>query len=98
MRGPPIPDFAALIRATKKEERRARSPAFSFPRALTRKDQFASLRPPVKATRGLVGESPDPGASTTTTVFTLTRLYRSIASSLVRRMQPDEIAEPIYSG
>src|ERR1700753_2705590 len=31
-------------------------------------------------------------------VPTLTRPYRSIASSLVRRMQPEEIDAPIYSG
>ena len=46
----------------------------------------------------VVGESPEPGASTTTGVPILTRLNRSIASSLVRRMQPDEIADPMYSG
>src|SRR5215467_7096665 len=51
-----------------------------------------------KATRGLNGESPSFGRSTTTGAPTFTRLYRSITSSLVSRMQPDEMAWPIYSG
>ena len=38
------------------------------------------------------------GHSTTTIVPSCTRLYRSIASSLVTRMQPEEIACPMYSG
>ena len=38
------------------------------------------------------------GPNTITCVPVFTRLYRSIASSLVIRMQPDEIACPIYSG
>src|SRR6266480_6505250 len=37
------------------------------------------------------------GARTTTTTPIFTRLYRSITSSLVIRIQPDEIALPIYS-
>src|ERR1700746_1763022 len=44
------------------------------------------------------GVSPWCGSSTTTMVPIFTRLYRSITSSLVIRMQPDEIEEPIYSG
>src|SRR5262249_11549728 len=57
------------------------------------------VRPSVyDATCGLSGESPWPGLSTTTGAPTLTRPYRSITSSLVMRMQPDEIAWPIYSG
>ena len=36
--------------------------------------------------------------STTTVAPTLTRVYRSITSSLVSRMQPEEIARPMYSG
>src|SRR3954468_19559892 len=48
--------------------------------------------------RGLNGESLCPSASTTTGVPSLTRLYRSMTSSLVMRMQPEEIAEPMYSG
>src|SRR5215475_1886007 len=54
--------------------------------------------PAEKAMRGFTGESPSFGRSTTTGAPTLTRLYRSITSSLVNRMQPDEIACPIYSG
>src|SRR5437764_14472897 len=54
--------------------------------------------PPDSATCGLNGESPCLGASTTTTVPIFTRLKRSITSSLVMRMQPDEIAEPMNSG
>ena len=77
-----------------KQKRRALARRSVFPRALS---QLTS-RPPVNASRGLVGESPCPGASTTTVELIFTRLNRSIASSLVNRMQPDEIAEPIYSG
>ena len=44
------------------------------------------------------GESPWCGASTTTMVPIFTRLYRSITSSFVIRMQPEEIDWPIYSG
>ena len=44
------------------------------------------------------GESLWCGASTTTMVPIFTRLYRSITSSFVKRMQPEEIDEPIYSG
>ncbi len=47
---------------------------------------------------GLNGESPCLGSSTTTMVPSFTRLYRSITSSLVNRMQPEEIDSPIYSG
>src|SRR5262249_8464147 len=54
--------------------------------------------PPCRAICELNGESPFLGSSTTTMVPTFTRLYRSIASSLVRRMQPEEIDAPIYSG
>ena len=43
------------------------------------------------------GLSP-PGGSTTTVVPCFTRSNRSMTSSLVMRMQPDEIAWPIYSG
>ena len=46
----------------------------------------------------LNGESPWCGSSTTTMVPIFTRLYRTITSSLVIRMQPEEIDAPIYSG
>ena len=39
-----------------------------------------------------------PGGSTTTIAPCLTRSKRSMTSSLVMRMQPDEMAWPIYSG
>src|SRR5262249_38120489 len=41
---------------------------------------------------------PCPGPSTTTVAPVFTRLYRSMMSSLVSRMQPDEIACPIHPG
>src|SRR6266550_5590576 len=56
------------------------------------------LPPPCKAICELNGESPCFGSSTTTMVPIFTRLYRSITSSLVMRMQPDEIDAPLYSG
>jgi len=37
-------------------------------------------------------------ARTTTTVPVLTRSYRSMTSSLVMRMQPDDTAAPMRSG
>src|SRR4051812_39955668 len=54
--------------------------------------------PPCSAIRELNGESPCFGSSTTTMVPVLTRLYRSMTSSLVIRMQPGERDAPIYSG
>jgi hypothetical protein len=42
--------------------------------------------------------TPCPGGNTTTGAPVFTRLKRSIASSLVIRMHPDEMARPIYSG
>ena len=59
---------------------------------------WSALPPPCSAICELNGESPWCGSSTTTTVPTFTRLYRSITSSLVIRMQPEEIDAPIYSG
>src|SRR4030088_1382188 len=54
--------------------------------------------PPCSAICELNGESPCFGSSTTTMAPIFTRLYRSITSSLVMRMQPEEIEAPIYSG
>src|ERR1700733_4446202 len=59
---------------------------------------WIALPPPCSAIAELNGESPCFGSSTTTMVPILTRLYRSITSSLVIRMQPEEIDAPIYSG
>ena len=42
--------------------------------------------------------TPRPGGNTTTGEPIFTRLKRSIASSLVIRMHPEEIARPMYSG
>ena len=39
-----------------------------------------------------------PGGRTTTIAPSFTRFTRSMMSSLVMRMQPDEMAWPIYSG
>src|SRR5262249_6510532 len=54
--------------------------------------------PALNATRGLWGESPSFGRSTTTGAPTFTRLYRSMTSSLVKRMQPDEMVGRLYPG
>src|SRR3954452_15068114 len=54
--------------------------------------------PPCKAICELNGESPCFGSRTTTTVPRPTRSNRSMTSSLVMRIQPDEIEAPIYSG
>ena len=59
---------------------------------------WTELPPPCSAICELYGESPWCGSSTTTMVPILTRLYRSITSSFVMRMQPEEIDAPIYSG
>ena len=63
-----------------------------------RVDQLRAGCADVAAIRALHGESPCPGPSTTTGVPTFTRAYRSIESSLVMRIQPDETALPMYSG
>ena len=56
-------------------------------------------RPPLRGGGGVQAAiRPCPGAKTTTIAPILTRLYRSMTSSLVMRMQPEEIACPIYSG
>src|SRR5712672_455755 len=61
-------------------------------------DYWTVLPPPCSAICELNGESPCLGSSTTTIVPIFTRLYRSITSSFVIRMQPEEIDAPIYSG
>ena len=63
-----------------------------------RVDQLRAGWADVAAIRALHGESPCPGPNTTTGVPTFTRAYRSIESSLVMRIQPDETALPMYSG
>ena len=57
-----------------------------------------------RSERGGVGRGNDadlvgwPGPITLTSVPIFTRLYRSIASSFVMRMHPEEMACPMYSG
>ena len=80
------------------EERRFR-PASSFPPALKPIEMsLAVVGLPEQAMRGLVGEVARSGRQHHTGEPILARFNRSIASSLVKRMQPDEIADPIYSG
>src|SRR3954463_7498337 len=73
------------------------APKWAHP-GMTETDYWMELPPPCSAIFELNGESPCLGSSPTTMPPILTRSYRSIASSLVIRMQPEEIDAPIYSG
>ena len=63
-------------------------PGYELPRAIDQPRELSTG--PIDALR--------PGGSTTTIAPCLTRSKRSMTSSLVMRMQPDEMAWPIYSG
>ena len=83
----PRPDHAA-------KENGAEIRPVEFPNSL--EERFCPRPVMPSATCGLIGESPWVGASTTTIAPIFTRLYRSIMSSLVMRMQPEDTAEPIF--
>ena len=63
-------------------------PGYELPRAIDQPRELSTG--PIDALR--------PGGSTTTIAPCLTRSKRSMTSSFVMRMQPDEMAWPIYSG
>src|ERR1700736_3079613 len=87
------------VRPSRQQKSAGKTGAFDLVSTVAaRSGYWIELAPPCSAICELNGESPCFGSSTTTMEPILTRLYRSMTSSLVIRMQPEEIDAPIYSG